>query len=249
MSTLAYPGAELGLFRDAVRWKHYCAQHLTPFLRGEVLEVGAGLGTTARALATPAASRWTCLEPDPVLTAALVQSLASTPLPVTSRVINGTVADLRPGEAFDAVIYVDVLEHIEDHAAELATSTRYLRSGGHLVVLAPAHQWLFSPFDQAIGHHRRYSRATLIDVAPPELLLERAFYLDSVGLFASLANRVILRARYPTARQIRFWDTVMVPISRWLDVATGHRIGKTVVAVWTRPDAGGHARPADGRAQ
>jgi hypothetical protein len=53
---------------------------------------------------------------------------------------------------------------------------------------AGAHQRLFSPFDAAIGHFRRYNRSTLRNISPPGLRLERLRYLDSFGLIASAAN-------------------------------------------------------------
>jgi len=101
-------------------------------------------------------------------------------------------------------------------------------------VLAPAHQKLFSPFDEAIGHFRRYSRRSLLAVASRSLQLVGAYYLDSVGMTASLANRLLLRASMPTRGQIMFWDRFLVPVSRVVDPLLGYGVGKSVVAVWTR---------------
>jgi hypothetical protein len=58
--------------------------------------------------------------------------------------------------------------------------------------------------------------------------------LDSVGLFASLANRFILRSPMPTPAQIAAWDRVMVPVSRLLDPMTGHRLGKSAIVIWQK---------------
>jgi hypothetical protein len=57
--------------------------------------------------------------------------------------------------------------------------------------------------------------------------------LDSVGLFASLANRFMLAAAMPSPRQIALWDKLLIPVSRVLDNVTGHKFGKSIVAVWT----------------
>jgi hypothetical protein len=152
------------------------------------------------------------------------------------------VASLPLGERFDTILYIDVLEHIEDDRAELAASGARLRPGGHIVVLAPAHQWLYSPFDKAIGHFRRYSKPSLLATAPPGLLAVAAYYLDAVGVAASLANRVLLRASLPTYAQIVFWDRVLVPCSRAIDPMLARSVGKSVVAIWTRsaePGSGG----------
>jgi hypothetical protein len=61
-----------------------------------------------------------------------------------------------------------------------------------------------------------------------------ARYLDSVGLLASLANRLLLRSAMPTVGQIRIWDNFMVPWSRFLDPIFLYGIGKTIVVVWRR---------------
>lgn len=63
---------------------------------------------------------------------------------------------------FDAIVGLDVLEHIEDDAAALAECLRVLRPGGTLVLSVPAFRWLWGPHDVALMHFRRYSRAGLV---------------------------------------------------------------------------------------
>jgi hypothetical protein len=135
---------------------------------------------------------------------------------------------------FDAILYIDVIEHIDDDSGQLELAATRLNQDGHLIVLSPAHQWLFSPFDEAIGHYRRYSRNTLRAVGPADCQLVFLRYLDSVGLLASLANRLFLRASRPTTRQIAFWDRFMVPVSRVVDPCLAYRLGKSVLGVWRR---------------
>ena len=234
MSDFSYVGHELDLFQHAVNWKTYYAKRLRPYIGGDVLEVGAGLGGTSRFLCHEGQRSWTCLEPDAGLAARLTAALSAQPLPVPTRVVCGTLDDLTAADVFDTLLYIDVLEHIEDDRSELVRSARRVRPGGHVIVLSPAHQWLFSPFDKAIGHYRRYTARVLAHAAPSELRLVRAFYLDSVGMMMSLANRALLRAQYPTVSQIRVWDSLMIPVSRLLDPILRYRAGKTVVAVWAK---------------
>jgi 2-polyprenyl-3-methyl-5-hydroxy-6-metoxy-1,4-benzoquinol methylase len=132
------------------------------------------------------------------------------------------------------VLYIDVLEHIEHDRAELARAVQHLAPNGTLIVLAPAHQWLFSSFDAAIGHFRRYDLPGLLDLRPPNVTVARARYLDAVGLLASLGNRILLKQSAPTLAQIRVWDRVMVRASRWLDPVLGFRLGKSALIVWRR---------------
>lgn len=232
-----YVGTELSLFAGATNWKRYLSGQLRPFIQGEVLEVGAGIGATTSALWTPAASQWTALEPDAALADLARARFKTTGLDrVVVRV--GTVACLGASERFGTILYVDVLEHIEDDAAELQSAASHLAPGGHLVVLSPAHQWLFSPFDAAIGHVRRYDSKQLQSVGPPGLTLARLRYLDAVGMTASMVNRLWLRRQMPTMAQIAVWDRLMVPISRVLDACVAFRLGKSILAVWQRPTEG-----------
>ena len=99
-------------------------------------------------------------------------------------------------------------------------------------MLAPAHSWLYTPFDRAIGHYRRYDKQTLAAVTPRPLRQEKLIYLDSAGLLASLGNRLVLNSAMPTAAQIQTWDRLLVPCSRLLDPLLAGTVGKSVVGVW-----------------
>jgi SAM-dependent methyltransferase len=228
----AYSGNELDVFYLARNWKAYWAGELRPYLGSDVLEVGAGTGSNTELLCSARHTRWLCLEPDEALLRGLARRVETHPCRAVIEARRGTLESIAEGERFDTILYIDVLEHIEDDRRELESASRLLRGGGFLVVLAPAHQWLYSPFDRAIGHYRRYSKESLAATAPGRLEPQRLFYLDSAGLLTSAANLLCLRQSLPTAGQIRFWDRWIVPVSvrmdRWLRLA----LGKTVVGVW-----------------
>jgi SAM-dependent methyltransferase len=229
-----YVGDELDLFARAVNWKRYFASRLAPFIRGDVLEVGAGIGETTRYLCDGRQSSWVCLEPDGELALRLTGSLDARPLAPPPSVRVGTVADVEPSAGFDTILYIDVLEHIEDDHREMRRASALLKPGGAVIVLSPACPRLYSEFDRALGHYRRYTKGSLAAVMPPVLRRRSVFYLDSVGFLASAANRVLLRQSLPTAGQVGVWDRLMVPASRVLDVALGRYFGRSVVAVCER---------------
>jgi SAM-dependent methyltransferase len=234
VSEFSYVGSELELFARARNWKAYWVEQVRPFISGDVLEVGAGLGANTRLLDSGVPRRWVCLEPDARLADRLL-ALPGRDAGGRYTVVCGTLRDIGSEQRFDTVIYVDVLEHIEQDREELMGAASHLHPGGRVVVLSPAHQWLFSPFDAAVGHVRRYSGSMLRNASPPALRLERIGYLDSVGLLASAANRLLLRQSMPNRRQVRFWDDWMVPISRRLDRLLGYSLGKSILAVWQKP--------------
>ena len=230
----SYVGNELELFAEAVHWKRYFRSAIADRLVGDVLEVGAGIGETARHLLDGRQRSWLCLEPDERLGTRLrawAEAGDVAPLPTVQI---GTTADLDPRSRFDTILYIDVLEHIEDDRAEMARAAELLAPRGALIVLSPAFQQLFSDFDRSVGHFRRYTRASLAEVMPPSVRQVRLRYLDSVGFLASLSNRALLRQALPTRRQIALWDRVMIPASRVLDPLLARTFGRSVLAVYER---------------
>lgn len=234
--TGAYVGSELELFAHALHWKAYWAGQLRPQVRGRVLDVGAGIGATARVFAdSPAVEAYLALEPDARLVAAMERA-TDTGWPRGFEMQVGTSADLAPERQFDTILYIDVLEHIADDRGELARAAGHLAPGGRILVLSPAHAFLYSAFDAAIGHERRYDRDSLSAAIPPALRPERLFYLDAAGLLASLGNRLLLRASMPSRGQIAFWDNWLVPVSKLIDPLGAFRVGKSIVAVLARSE-------------
>lgn len=258
MSAENYIGEELDLFAHATTWKEYWASHVLPWLGDDVLEVGAGIGGTTRAICRRKHRRWVCLEPDAKLAAKLELARDAEAFPTRCEVKVGTMASLPETEQFDSILYIDVLEHIEDDLGEMRLAAKHLRPGGTLIVLSPAHPWLYSEFDKAIGHYRRYTREMLAAAAPPHpegdakaeggagLRIEKLTYLDAVGAIASAANRLMLRAPQPHLKQILLWDRRMVPVSKIVDPLLAGVCGRSVLGVWrkddaSRRDAGSHA--------
>lgn len=70
---------------------------------------------------------------------------------------NGEALPIRTGSV-DAVLALDIFEHIEDDQAAFREAFRVLRPGGVLVMSVPAFRWLWGPHDVALMHHRRYTR-------------------------------------------------------------------------------------------
>jgi polyisoprenyl-phosphate glycosyltransferase len=233
-SDFKYIGSDLDLFAAAHNWKSYWSSQVRPFVTGDVLEVGAGIGSNTKLLDPGGAERWVCLEPDPQQASRLKQHIEGETPRRTYESICGTLASI-VGQQFDTIIYIDVLEHIEHDREELHLAASHLRAGGHIIVLSPAHQRLFTPFDAAVGHFRRYNRAMLRAISPPGLRLSRMRYLDVIGLSASTANLLFLQQSMPKKGQLDLWDGLMIPISRVLDRLLLYSAGKSIIAIWQKP--------------
>lgn len=227
--SFVYEGSELDLFAGAENWRRYWTSVIQPFLGSRILEVGAGIGSATRVLGR-SGMQWVALEPDPTLARRIGDQKRELDLDV----IVGTLSDVPVERRFDSILYIDVLEHVEDDTGEVDRASQFLDQGGRLIILGPAHQWLFTDFDASIGHFRRYSRRDLRALKPRGVTEVASGYLDSVGILASSANKLFLRSASPSRQQIQLWDRLMVPASRHLDRLARRSLGKSVFVVWQK---------------
>ncbi|HMO60965.1 MAG TPA: methyltransferase domain-containing protein [Ferruginibacter sp.] len=227
-----YIGNELELFAAAKNWKRYFTQLIKPHISGYVLEVGAGIGANTALLHQKAATGWVLLEPDINFCNRLRHLVEVGKLPAYCTIFNGYTSQIR--QTFDTIIYIDVLEHIENDVKELKTAAALLNPGGKLIVLSPAYNYLMNPFDKAIGHYRRYTKKELLAKTEGIVEVQKIFYADSLGLLSSLANKWILKQPYPTQRQISFWDTFIIPASTITDKIIFHSAGRSVIGIWKK---------------
>lgn len=229
-----YIGNELELFEHAHNWKLYLKSKIAPYLKGDVLEVGAGIGGTTSVLCDGVQDSWLCLEPDSNLCEKLSKKIKTERLPSICSAQNAYLRDLPTDHLFDAILYIDVIEHIDRDKEEVELAFRHLRANGKLIILVPAFQYLYSPFDKKVGHYRRYSRKRLQSVIPVSAEKLSLDFLDTAGFLASLANKLILKKETPSKKDVLFWDRILIPVSKIADVIAFYSLGKSLLGVWSK---------------
>jgi len=95
-------------------------------------------------------------------------------------------------EKFDLIFLFDVLEHIDDEDRFLKALIFHLRPTGHLVINVPAGQWMYSRYDWAAGHVRRYSMQTLLKTAARARLKVKASTYWGIPLVPTVLIRKLL---------------------------------------------------------
>ena len=158
---------------QARRLGDWMFEQFPDFAGGEVVEVGAGIGTFSERLLAAGAESLLLVEPEPACAHELRSRYAADPrVEVAEEVLPESAAlAARAGRA-DFVVCQNVLEHIEDEAGAVAAMAAALRPGGHMTLLVPAHPRLYNRLDRSYDHHRRYTRqrlAGLVDGAGLEL--------------------------------------------------------------------------------
>jgi len=199
--TCAVPVAELAHdefwdlenLRQASRLCSWMYEQFQPFVGGQVVEVGAGIGTfSERLLADPTVSQLMLIEPARACVEVLAETFEKDPR-VT--VVRETLPDSsalreRLGEV-DFLLCQNVLEHIEQEGPAVRAMADALRPGGQLTLLVPAHPRLYGNLDRLYGHHRRYTRERLRRVVDDAgLVLTDLYSFNLLGVPGWWVNRL-----------------------------------------------------------
>ena len=118
-------------------------------------------------------------------------------------------------EAFDTVVILDVLEHLDDDVRFLKAATRVCAAGGRIIISVPAFQSLWSQHDETFGHRRRYSARQLEQVIRSAgLELDRTTYTNFLVFPVAATWRVLSRwlRLGRVASKHDFW-----PLPAWLN--------------------------------
>ncbi len=223
-----YSGTELAALAAAVNYHRWIYSKIRPYLGDTIVEVGAGIGSFSTLLLETVPRSLVAFEPSTNLFPHLVEAVGQ-----DDRVqpINAVFKPNYLPDGADSLVYVNVLEHIEDDKAELRYAFEALRPGGHLLVFSPALPWLFSDFDRHVGHYRRYTKAGLIDSAKAVgFRIVQAQYFDLLGILPWYVNFVLLRA-YPGRGSVVLYDKLVVPPMRVVEGVLPPPIGKNVLLV------------------
>ena len=203
---------------SATNYSDWTFSLFEPYLRGDVLEVGCGVGTFTRLLVDSGRCR-SLLSID-VSADAVAHCRANIQSPILE--VKHTGVESVNG-AFDLVICMNVLEHIEDDLAAFRHMLGLLRPGGTLFLLVPAHQALYTPFDREGGHYRRYSKrdVTRLLAKLPEFQPAKVdqYYFNSIGALGYYAVYGLMR-KQPTAdpaAEVGWFDRLVVPVLRKIE--------------------------------
>lgn len=221
-----YDGWELPLFDLSKNFRKYQFDLIKEFVSGNVAEIGPGNGIILK-LYLDHCDKLDLFEPDKNLYSKLNDKFSnSKKITVINDELNTS------SNIYDVILYLDVLEHIEDYEKEILKAHNALKKGGYLLINVPAFQFLYSDFDKDVGHFRRYSKKDITNLCSNcNLEINKLKYYDSIGFFLSLLSKMT-RSNYKKnfEKKIKIWDS-LIPFSRILDKIFISYFGKSLLIV------------------
>ena len=222
---MKYPGEELDNFDRATIWRKYIYFEIKKFIKGNILEVGAGIGSFTKNYINKA-EKLTLSEIDLNNYEIISKKFKNNKIKITNKVTE------KLNDTYNTIMYLNVLEHIENDKDEINKAINKLQTHGYLVVLVPAHDKLFSKFDKAVGHFRRYEKDFFLNLNLKNCKIEKLVYLDALGYLLYYLNKIFFKEEvYPSKIKILIWDKIFTPITFFLDKILLNKLGKNILYV------------------
>jgi 2-polyprenyl-3-methyl-5-hydroxy-6-metoxy-1,4-benzoquinol methylase len=208
---------------------------IRPFCKGEILEIGSGVGNISYFFLQDGAS----------ITLSDIRTSYCEKLKSKFSDKHGLVRvkciDLADREfelkynnlfnRFDTVFALNVVEHIFDDNLAVENARKLLKKNGHLIILVPAYQSLFNGFDKHLEHYRRYTKSSLSPLLNNAgLKIIHRQYFNIVGILGWFVSGKIQKNKIIPSGQMGLYN-LLVPIFKVIDLLTLNKWGLSVVVV------------------
>lgn len=204
---------------------------VSPVLKGNILEVGSGLGTFSEHIIQKfPESSITLSDVSPTYVKNLEEKFGSSKVDAYKLDLNNS-EDFRKisHKKFDSIIAINVLEHIEDDKMALQQLRDLLNVSGTLVILVPANKFLYNVIDKSIGHWRRYTKDELrTKVKGSGFGIEHMFSFNILGMVGWYINGNICKNPVINRQASGIFDK-LVPAMRIIERLLGRRIGLSII--------------------
>lgn len=187
-------------------------EEVAPFIGSRVLEIGCGLGNLARSLHNRDFYMGMDISAESVMS---LQNLYGVSDNLRFEVLDITQDEILELKSLhlDTVVSLNVFEHISDDTRAFHHVHTLLEPGGRLVLIVPAHNWLYGTIDHAIGHYRRYTKHELSSrLTNMDFIIKKQKYINLMGALGWWFNGRVLKKTTPPGNQLKMMNKIIPPI-------------------------------------
>jgi 2-polyprenyl-3-methyl-5-hydroxy-6-metoxy-1,4-benzoquinol methylase len=226
----------LELDAQSHRFTRWLYNEVSAGLKGDVLEIGSGIGTYSEKIINDKsrASHVMLTDIAPSYIEALTKKFFSNN---NNNNVSVSKLDLNRKEdyekigygKFDSILGLNVLEHVENDEFALRQLYRMLKDEGTMVLLVPCHKFLYNVLDKKAGHFRRYTKKELeYKVSKTQFIIQRIFYFNMLGIVGWYLNGGLAKNPQINGTAYRIFDS-LVPVSQHIERLVGKRLGLSII--------------------
>jgi SAM-dependent methyltransferase len=225
--------ATLSVIAKADKFNYWMYQEIKPYLKANVLEIGSGIGNISTFLLQEGYTT-TLSDYNNNYVQHLLSNFSGFPnfagalrLDLQHPTFEQEYGSLH--QKFDTIFLLNVIEHLKDDKKAVGFCKFMLKPGGHLVLLAPAYNFLYCPFDEHLGHYRRYSTKSLSKLFQDNgLQITKKKYFNLAGIAGWFIWGKLLKKQQLEQREMHFFN-MAVPLFKLADRLIFKKIGLSAI--------------------
>lgn len=206
-------------------------EELSPGLKGEIMEIGSGLGTYSQLIIEKfPESQITLTDISSNYVENLKKKFSQSKISVHNLDLNEKTNFEKIGYGkFDSIIAINVLEHVEHDNFALDHLYNMLRNDGNLIILVPANKFLYNIIDKSIGHWRRYTKKELKSkLLKSNFKIQKIYSFNILGMLGWFLNGNIFKKDEINKDASKFFDK-LVPAMKIIEKISGRQIGLSII--------------------
>ena len=225
----------LEVFSRAPALNKWLYERISDFIRGQILEVGSGIGNISGILLEHH-QKVTLSDFRPEYCQILEQKFGLHPHLQSIRNLDLSLTDFKIQyaqllEKFDTVIALNVMEHLPDDFTALINAASMLRGQGKLVILVPAFPGLYNILDRELGHYRRYTKSGLIKlITSAGLQYTGSSYFNATAIPGWWFSGSLQKDKIITPGKLYLYNR-FVPLFRLLDKLISPFAGISLISI------------------
>jgi len=225
-NSFVYEGKDLEAMSFAQNYHNWIYENIETELGTKITEIGSGVGNFTEFLLRNDHARIDAYEP---CTKMHLNNKFSKNPRVNCINSNFELVSKCYDYKYDSVIFINVLEHIQQDLDAIKNAYNITRPGGKLIIFVPALQFLYSKFDRSIGHYRRYQKSELTKlVQNASFKIISCEYFDSIGIIPWFVFMKVMR-RGLSVRNTFTYDSFVVPWLKILEKIISPPLGKNLL--------------------
>lgn len=225
----------LKIISESPKFNEWMYQTIKPFLKGEILEIGSGIGNISSLIVRDYNNVTLTDYSDHY-----INKLNKTFEDNTSvkKILNIDIqkSDFKVHYAhlensFDTIIILNVVEHLENDTQAINNCHFLLKPKGSLVVLTPAYNFLYCNFDKNLGHYRRYNKKSLSLLFKKDLFsIRKRIYFNALGIIGWLMIGKIGNKEKIGNGEFKLFSKLIF-LGKLIDKIFFHKIGLSIIVV------------------
>ncbi len=232
---IVYVGKDLEAMSFAVNYHRWILNEFRPFLGKNLVEVGAGSGSFSEMLLGEKPETLAMVEPSEMfshLRQNVAQIETETRTTFFQTIFAAARTEIINQKRPDSVVYVNVLEHIEDDSAELEMIYDTLENKGRCFIFVPALMALYGDFDRRIGHFRRYTKSEIEEKCRAAgFKVLKLKYFDFAGMLPWFVKYKLLKSDSLESGAVELYDKFVVPAIRLAENLITPPVGKNLLLI------------------